>query len=261
MINTDYQFQNLTREDLNTKAREGSYVIVPLAATEQHGPHLPVYTDTMICEYIVRKSIEQAADVMPILMTPVLSIGCSEHHLNFGGTISFSASTYQNMLYDITNSLVKDGFTKIIFLNGHGGNAQIMTQAAQDAAVRHDIWTAAASYWHIAKPELYRLKAQETGLVPGHAGGFETSLIMALYPELVKQEAIHAGHPVNNWLKSENAYIGRHGKLTGNDGFTDSADQASAEKGQMYLDAIVNKVSEWLMELNNTILTADRSVT
>lgn len=257
-MNSSYYFQTHTREELTRMAREGSYVIVPLAATEQHGPHLPVYTDTLICEYVVRKSIERVSDAMPVLMAPVLSIGCSEHHLSFGGTISFTGATYQQMLNDVANSLVKDGFSRIIFINGHGGNAHIMTQAAQDTAVRHDVWTAAASYWHIAKQELNRLQASEIGLVPGHAGGFETSLIMALHPELVKHEEIKPNHLVNDWLKTDNSYIGRHGQLTGNKGYTDSADQASAEKGQLYLDAIVNKVSEWLQELNSMVMNADR---
>ncbi|WP_438348648.1 creatininase family protein [Paenibacillus sp. FA6] len=257
-MSTNYQFQNHNREALTRLAQEGSYVIVPLAATEQHGPHLPVYTDTMICEYVVQKSIERVLNVMPLLMTPILSIGCSDHHLNYGGTISFSSTTYQLMLNDVTNSLVKDGFTKIIFINGHGGNAQIMTQVAQDTAVRHDVWTSSASYWQIAKEELDRLQAKEVGLVPGHAGGFETSLIMALHPELVNHDAIHPDHPVHSWLDSGNTYIGKHGQITGNNGYTDSADQASAEKGQMYLDAIVDKVSEWLLALHETISTADR---
>jgi len=256
-MNAAYHFQNHTREELNTMAREGSYVIVPLAATEQHGPQLPVYTDTMICDYVVRKSIERVSDTMSVIMTPVLSIGCSEHHLTYGGTISFSAATYMSMLQDVAGSLVKDGFKKIIFINGHGGNAQIMTQVAQDTAVHHEVWTAAASYWNIAMPELNRLQAQEIGLVPGHAGSFETSLIMALHPELVKHDAIVSGHPVNPWASWSHSYVGKHGVVTGHNGFSDSPDQASAEKGQLYLDAIVDKVAGWLLELDQTMKTAD----
>ncbi|TDF93589.1 creatininase family protein [Paenibacillus piri] len=234
-------------------AKNGSFAVVPLAATEQHGPHLPVYTDSMICEYVVSHSIQKLSGIMSALMTPVLTIGCSQHHLNYGGTLSYSTATYQHMLYDITESLVKCGFRKIIFLNGHGGNAQIMVQAAQDAAVRHPVWTAAASYWNLAKPALDDLGAEEVGLVPGHAGGFETSLIMALDPELIKGSAIKHDHPVNDWMRAEGSFIGKHGELTGIDGFTDSPDKASAEKGRQYLDVIVNAVSAWMLELQKTM--------
>ncbi|GGD76945.1 creatininase family protein [Paenibacillus nasutitermitis] len=252
-----YHFQHYTRERLNEFAREGGYVIVPLAATEQHGPHLPVNTDTMICDYVTRKSIERVAGRMPVLMAPILSIGCSEHHLSYGGTISYSAETYHRVLADVATSLVKDGFERIIFLNGHGGNHQIMTQVAQDTAVGHDVWTVAASYWNIANTALGGTDASGVGLVPGHAGGFETSLVMAICPELVDAGRIQSGHPVNSWARAEGYYMGRHGLITGRDGYSDSADQASAEKGQRYLDTIVGSVSDWLLELDKTIRKAE----
>ncbi|MDF2726227.1 MAG: creatinine amidohydrolase, partial [Paenibacillus sp.] len=107
-----------TREEISGFASAGGAIVVALAATEQHGPHLPVYTDTMIVNHIAAESVRQAGQTVPILLGPVLSIGCSEHHLSFGGTLSLAPMTYFQVLRDIGESLIKDGFRKIIFING-----------------------------------------------------------------------------------------------------------------------------------------------
>ncbi|WP_274362102.1 creatininase family protein [Paenibacillus thermotolerans] len=238
-----------TREEISEMAGRGYAVLIPLAATEQHGPHLPVFTDSLICEHIAVRAGELAAAHVPLLISPVLTFGCSQHHLSFGGTISFTSSTYLQMLRDIGESLVTDGFRKMIFLNGHGGNEPIMHQTANDLAVNYPIWTASASYWSVAGDALRLVNASEVGMVPGHAGGFETSAIMAIRPELVRTDRIGAEHTSRPWINSgpPGAFIGRHQELTGCDGYTDAAAAASPEKGGMYLDAIIGSVAQWLI--------------
>jgi creatinine amidohydrolase len=249
MAMSNVYMHELTREEINQKAIEGYAIVIPLAATEQHGPHLPVYTDTLICEYIAAESIRRASSEVQILMTPVLSIGCSQHHLAFGGTISYQSSTYLQILQDIGKSLITDGFRKIIFINAHGGNDPIMLQTANDLAVQYPVWTAATSYWNPAGQVLKDLNAAEMGMVPGHAGGFETAVIMALRPDLVKTELISSHHTAREWINSgpRGAFIGKHSELTGFEGYTDAPHRATAEKGQQYLDAIVISVADWLI--------------
>lgn len=243
-------FHHHTREELTKMAQSGIAVVVPLAATEQHGPHLPVFTDSLICEYIVGEAMQQAAKDVAIVAAPVLPIGCSHHHLSFGGTLSFSSATYLSILHDIGESLVTDGFTKIIFVNAHGGNDPMMIQTVNDLAVRHPIWTAAASYWRVAGPALQQIGASEIGMVPGHAGGFETAAILALRPELVHTAGMSDTHPKREWIGSGPAgtFIGRHGELTGCDGYTDSPLKATAELGQRYLDVIATELAGWLVK-------------
>lgn len=151
--------------------------------------------------------------------------------------------------------MVTDGFRKIIFLNGHGGNIHMMTQTANDLAVRHPVWTASASYWDIARPSLNEVNVQEMGLVPGHADGFETALIMALQPALVKTEHIHKERASRSWISSSlpGTFIGKHGELTGHDGYTDTPAVATAEKGRLYLKTIVSAVREWLIATYHTM--------
>jgi len=248
-------FHHCTREEIARLAKQGTTVVVPLGATEQHGHHLPVYTDSIICEYIVQEAVRKAIEQIPILMTPLMAVGCSQHHLGFNGTISISSSTYLNMLHDILESLYVCGFRKIIVVNGHGGNHQLMNQAVQDLTVRHQVWTAAASYWNVARAQLNAVNAGEVGKVPGHAGGFETALVQAIRPELVRSERILHNHRelMKKTYSESGVFIGKHGELTGYDGFTDAADKATADKGREYLDIIVQAVSQWFVEVHGVM--------
>jgi len=248
---TDFRFGVHTRERLNAFARDGYAVIVPLAATEQHGPHLPVRTDTLICGRICEEAVRiaSAEDEAKLLLAPTLSIGCSEHHLEFGGTISFSPTLYLQMLLDIGRSLYESGFKRIIFLNGHGGNEWQMQQAATDIALRYPVWTAAGSYWNIADKALRQAGAGEFGFVPGHAGAFETSIVMALSADEVINNRRPSGHrPMSPGTEGmTNVNIGRKGLLTGFGGVTDSSEAASKESGLRYVRAITEAVAQWLI--------------
>lgn len=257
-----YLYHEHTREEVTAKAKQGYMAVVPLAATEQHGPHLPVYTDSLICGHIASRAALRAAGSIPILLCPLIPIGCSNHHLAFGGTLSFSSATYMQMLRDIGESLVSNGFRKIAFLNGHGGNDPIMQQTASDLAVAHPIWTASASYWSIAREALRAANADEVGMVPGHAGGFETAAILALREELVHTGRAPAEHPKRPWILSgpPGTFIGRHKELTGVDGYTDAPHPATKEKGRLYLDVISQSVAEWFVQVYQTMESGEKSM-
>ncbi len=107
-----YLFHEHTREQLKRKAEAGSLVVVALAATEQHGPHLPVYTDSLITEAVAVRAAERASRTVPVLLCPLLTIGCSDHHLRFGGTLSFSSATYCTCCEISGKVLWRTGFVK-----------------------------------------------------------------------------------------------------------------------------------------------------
>ena len=98
-------------------------VIFPVSATEQHGPHLPIATDRLIGEYLC----SQLNRVIPgkVLILPIMSIACSEHHMDFAGTLSIKHQTFLNQAEDILTSVVRHGFRNIIVLNSHGGNLAV----------------------------------------------------------------------------------------------------------------------------------------
>lgn len=241
-----FLFHQLTREEINTRASAGAIAIIPVGATEQHGPHLPVGTDTYAVEHIVREASARIADEVPVLVTPTLPFGCSPHHLQFGGTLSFRSETYYALLTDLVESLIIDGFTRAMIVNGHGGNHELVQLVVRDLALKHPVNLAAASYWQMAADELTATGAHDRGRAPGHAGNFETSLVMALQPDLViEPRTARDDDPslIDPPTLTSRLRIERHDAWQHFDGFTDSPARATAEQGQTYLSAAISGVA------------------
>jgi creatinine amidohydrolase len=243
-------FAEHTRTDLRELA-PSTLLVLPLGATEQHGPHLPVGTDLLTVEYLAREAARRVAGHLPVLVAPALPFGCSEHHLPFGGTLSFTTETYYRMLCDLLRSLVLDGFKRIFLLNGHGGNHELIQLAARDIALAHPVDVAAASYWNLAWEDLLEAEAHIGARLPGHAGRFETSMMLALQPSLVDQNRPKRD-PVAG-VETKVAYgpyrHERHGSWQAIDGYSDSPANGSAELGQRYLPILIGAIARTLLEL------------
>ncbi|HNP70243.1 MAG TPA: creatininase family protein [Kouleothrix sp.] len=242
-------FEEHTREELRALAPE-ALVVLPVGAVEQHGPHLPVGTDRFTAEYIARAAADAAGASIPVLVAPTLPFGSSQHHIPFGGTLSLGSETYYRLLCDLCESLIACGFRRIFILNGHGGNNELIQLVARDLALRHDAHLAAAAYWTIAWDALVAEGAQQAAGLPGHAGTFESSLILALRPELVHEPRPHRDAPADTDARGFYApYRAElHGSWQRMQGYTDSPDQASTERGQRYLAAIVDAVARAFVE-------------
>jgi creatinine amidohydrolase len=247
MSSDRFLFQELTREEIVRRARDGAIAILPTGATEQHGPHLPAGTDCYAVEHIVRSAAENLAGRVPLLVTPTLPFGCSPHHLPFGGTLSISSATYAALLHDLLASLISGGFTRILVINGHGGNHELVQLAVRDLALRYPVNLGAASYWQMAMDRFVAAGAPALGRTPGHAGNFETSLIMALQPDLVVEpRPVRSDDPslIDPVELTSRLRIERHDAWQRFDGFTDSPANASAEAGRAYLEAAIAGVAE-----------------
>lgn len=221
-------------------------VIVPLGSIEQHGAHLPVAVDTIqvtaIAEAIERTMTSDA------LVLPTLWLGASDHHRDFAGAVSVSASVYATMIKSIARSLLAPGFNRIFFLNGHGGNEVPASLALSELVADDDAADAAhlvlASWWHLARDAL---DARRLGMATSaitHACEYETSLMMAVRPDLVHHDRA-TSHPqalMTPWFNSE--YGGRvknfhrFHRLTSTGSMGDPS-AATAEKGQAMLDGAV----------------------
>jgi len=238
-------FNELTRTRLNELAPE-ALVVLPVGATEQHGPHLPVGTDHFAVERVARQAAMAASDRITTIVTPTLPFGSSEHHLQFGGTLSFSTETYYRVLVELVESLVTDGFRTIFILNGHGGNSELIQLAARDVALRRDVSVAAAPYWTIAWDAMVDAGIHKGGRLPGHAGPFETSLILADRPELVIEPRPHRDLPegIAELRVSQPFRAEHHSFWRGIDGYTDSPDLGTAELGEQSFGAIIGAVAE-----------------
>jgi creatinine amidohydrolase len=242
-------FEENTRAELRALAPQ-ALVVLPVGATEQHGPHLPVGTDRFTAEYVARAAAERASAQIPVLVAPTLPFGSSQHHLPFGGTLSLGTETYYRVLCDLCESLIMSGFRRIFILNGHGGNNELIQLAVRDMAFKHNAQLAAAAYWTIAWEALVAEEAHQHAGLPGHAGAFESSLVLALRPELVREPRPHRDNPPDTDTRNFNApyRAEQHGAWQRMNGYTDSPDQADAERGQRYLEAIVQAVAAALIE-------------
>ncbi|WP_147375439.1 creatininase family protein [Jiangella rhizosphaerae] len=163
-----------TREQLNA-ALPTSVVVLPVGAVEQHGPHLATGTDSRLAALLAAAAARRAHEEhgVSVVVAPALPFGASAHHLPFGGTLSLTAATMLAVLTDLLRSMIASGATRIVVVNGHGGNSGVVHAAAADVAAGHDgVAVAHLDYWRLVDP-----RADLN--VPGHAGRFETSMMLA----------------------------------------------------------------------------------
>src|SRR6185437_9569651 len=158
----------MTREQIREAAPEMT-LIVPVAAVEQHGPDLPVTVDVIACETVAARAAAVAAQRIPIAVAPIVAYGYSPHHFPYAGVFSLKAETLLAVLRELGESGYASGFRRIFFLNGHGGNDEIIRMAAREVSNAHPCLAGAASYWTLAMPALHKLAAVKGWRIPGHA--------------------------------------------------------------------------------------------
>lgn len=173
---------------------DGSVAVVPVGSVEQHGEHLPVATDTILAESITQLGVDRVADDLPVLVTPAVWTGNSPHHESFGGTISVGVHGLLDHLEGVAASVLDDGFDAVLFVNGHGGNRATVADAVSTVGAAHDAQVLGVTYFELAGPVVDEIRESDTGGM-AHAGEFETSLLLHLYPDLVDEDAID-GEPM-----------------------------------------------------------------
>ncbi|MEX2536076.1 MAG: creatininase family protein [Trueperaceae bacterium] len=160
----------------------GAVVVVPLGATEQHGSHLPLDTDILSATSVCVRAAELSEEPL-ILVARVLDVGFSPHHMLHPGTLSLRLETFCAVVRDVVQSVRTHGFEKIIFVNGHGGNAAPLYSIAHQLATE-GLPMVYCSYWDLIKAEIESILEGSRRSV-GHACEFETSLLMHLRPDSV----------------------------------------------------------------------------
>ncbi|MEM1212842.1 MAG: creatininase family protein [Planctomycetota bacterium] len=226
-------------------------VVIPLGSCEQHGRHLPLSVDTTQVQAIAGRLDQRLGDQAVFL--PALWLGSSHHHLDFPGTVSVRPSLYAELIQDVARSILRAGFTRLFFLNGHGGNelpAQtglaelIVTDDAADAAS-----LAFASWWSAGADALQPDKHGLTQPGISHACEVETSLMLALRPDLVDTNTIQPTAPK---FVSPNWHCEQGGKLRvfhsfqrlTTHGHMGSPEAATTDKGRSMLDALTDELAD-----------------
>lgn len=183
-------WQELRRNEFEQALKAGAIVIIPVASTEQHGDHLPVSTDSNACFTIAQRAA-QAIEEFPVLVLPPIWTGYSTEHMTYPGTITLKYHTFVKLLTEVAVSVYSQGFRKIFFLNGHGGNESI-TNFMRIKLVNEEGVSSSVAYtwWNIPRvvEEMKKVSQSDKGRI-GHAGELETSIQLYLQPELVNRSA------------------------------------------------------------------------
>lgn len=185
-------WQELRRTEFEQAVKDDAIVIIPIASTEQHGEHLPVNTDASACFTIAQRAA-QAIDEFPVLVLPLIWTGYSPQHMAYLGTITLKYHTFVELVTQIAVSVYAQGFRKILFLNGHGGNKQDLIIAAMSSKLAAEEGVPSSvgyTWWDIpaVAEEIEKVCESDNGSI-GHAGEIETSIQLYLQPELVDMGA------------------------------------------------------------------------
>ena len=170
-------------------AIEEVVAVLPVAAIEQHGPHLPLCVDTTLVEGIVAAALPQLPDDLPVLFLPTQQVGRSIEHIRFPGTLTLSAETIIRLWTEIGESVARAGVRKLVLFNSHGGQVSVMDIVARDLRSRSELMVFSVNWFNLPLGEAVDgLFTQEENRFGIHAGDVETSMMLALRPQSVDME-------------------------------------------------------------------------
>jgi creatinine amidohydrolase len=213
-------------------------VVIAFGATEQHGPHMPLATDALIGDHLARL----VADELDAFVAPTVRVGCSEHHLEFPGTLSVSAETFHAVVADLVRSLARGGFRRVVLLPTHGGNfgplAEAIDKLGPIEGVQLRALTDLGALMAIAQlgADEFGVPLNEGGL---HAGEWETSMLETIHPDLVHHERGQPGYTGDLESAIQAVFTEGVHRLAPN-GVLGDPSQASPEHGQRYWDKVLS---------------------
>ncbi len=216
--------------------------VLPLAATEQHGPHLPVGTDIMIAEAYLARVRELLPDSIPATFLPIQPVGISTEHIDYPGTLTLPSDVALKTWTALGASIARAGIKKLVMVTSHGGNTAAMSVVAQDLRARYGLLAVTTAWSRFGTPEgLFSAEELHHGI---HGGAVETSIMLARFPDHVRREKIADFRPASIAIEKDHRWLSPHRPapfawqaqdLHPSGGIGD-ATQASAEKGRLLID-------------------------
>jgi creatinine amidohydrolase len=244
------QWADLTAMDFAALDRANAVAILPIGAVEQHGPHLPLSVDRDLAWAVLTRALPLIRGDLTVLALPVQAIGKSTEHEAWAGTLSLSGDTLLRVLKDIAASVHRAGISRLLIVNGHGGNRAILDLACRDLRSEFGLITAHVAWDDLSEAEDVVGEAEAgNGL---HAGDVETSAMLAAHPELVRMDRAESfGSAHLDWQRVHpNLGLGmaplRPGWLMGDlnpKGAIGNAAAATAAKGELLLDTAARKLA------------------
>jgi len=244
---SEVEWWRLKAGELNALAQRNAVVILPVGSTEQHGPHLPTQVDALLAGEVARRGAALVAGRLPVVVAPTVWSGLAEHHMSLGGTLSLDLATFHALLRCLVRSILRDGFKRVLLLNGHGGNIAALSAIVNDFAIEFSAPIATTSYWLLAADAFGKILERQTNV--RHACEAETSMLLALRPELVDmaraQDAVGPTAPEVKDVTGTDAVLRyRSFKARTSHGAIGDPRAATAEKGERLLNAAAEAVAK-----------------
>ena len=245
-------FAYLNWKQVEALPKDSTLLVLPTAAIEQHGHHLPLATDTLINNLLLGKALEKLPVELPVYALPPICYGKSNEHIGFPGTLSVSAATFMSVVRDLGPSLAASGFKKVVLYNTHGGNSSLVDVMARDLRAEFGLRTFALygsggiSFEGVSEQE------KSYGF---HAGEIETAFLLSAVPELVDTEAYTVNYIAEvdkpALLRPENApatfaWLTRDIAASGVMG---DPRPATAENGERWVDQAATRIAEALQAM------------
>ena len=246
---TEILWNRMTAETLRGRAAEGAIVLLPVASTEQHGPHLATGVDDYLCSEACRRAAALVVKTRPIVVAPTLWCGLAEHHVAFGGTFTLSLSTYYALLRDLCQSILRAGFEKILIVNGHGGNIAALNAFTTELARELKAPIATTTYIMGGLEETKAILEDQEGIQ--HACEGETSMMMAMKPDLVDHSRLPDAHGASLGLSAALArpiHVWKSFKELTPSGVMGDARRSTPAKGEAILDACAKGIADRLLK-------------
>jgi creatinine amidohydrolase len=249
-------WSDYTSEAFSTLDRANLIAVLPVGATEQHGPHLPMSTDTATIDGMVSATLPKLPTDLPVLFLPTVAYGKSNEHARYPGTLTISAATLIQTWMELGACVARAGVQKFVMFNSHGGQMAVMDIVARDLRERHGLMAVAANWYTLGLPQgLFDEREMRHGI---HAGDLETSIMMELTPSHVRPDKARDFGSHTEVLARENRFlsISPSGKLgwqmqdLNPAGAAGNATLARADKGRAVIDFVSSRFVELLQEID-----------
>ena len=255
--NTEFYWANHTSQTLAELAKDDPVAVLPIGAIEQHGPHLPLAVDTDINQGLVSRTVELLSETaLPVLFLPTMPIGKSTEHLDYPGSLSFSAQTLIAMWMEIGACVAASGVRRLVFFNSHGGQVAPMDIVARDLRVMHNLLTFSCNWFGLGLPDgLISDHENRHGI---HAGELETSMMLHLQKSKCHMDKAQNFRSQIEDLNADTKHLGlgpggklgwKVGDLNPYGACGDAAN-ATAETGKSAVDYVAERFVEMLGEVH-----------